>query len=91
MPMPPPSPEVIDNKVVDAKSAQKHRQHMEALESQRQLKELDVRWYKTRAHEAKRLIQAGHVDDAIKVLDDMASRKRGSHPGTDLTSGTDSQ
>lgn len=81
MPAPPPMPETVEGRVLDLKSAQKHRQHMEALEAQRQLKELDVKWFKTRAHEAKLLIQSGHLDSAIQVLDDMASRKRGAHPG----------
>jgi hypothetical protein len=80
MPVPPPAPEIIENRVVDAKSAQKHRQHMETLQAQRELKELDVRWYKTRAHEVKSLIQAGHLDDAVKILDDMASKNVQSTP-----------
>jgi hypothetical protein len=93
MPAPPPLPEGAGGKVVDAKSAQKHRQHMAALEAQRKLKELDVAWYKARMHEAKLAILTGRVSDAVLILDGAAGQQKGSHPGSvePLTPQADSQ
>lgn len=83
MPSPPPMPvEVTPGHVVDAKSAQRHRQHLEVLTEQRKIKEADCAWYKGRMHEAKQAILQGRHDDALQILDDAASRKKSSHPGS---------
>lgn len=81
MPEPPPKPVQIGDKVHNAKSAQRHQQHLEVLEAQRQVRELDIKWFKTQAHTVKALVRDMFLGDALTLLDTMIAQKKNAHPG----------